>query len=110
MGDFRKLGANRNAVAINKAVSTGGSSPITISTVGDVTSGEVVTVDWSFYAPATASTTATAKVGSRATVALLAGMSVTGRYLVDWSISGGVLSATLNANGAVEDSATFWVF
>lgn len=110
MGDFRKLGANRNAVAINKAVSTGGSSPITIPTIGDSTSGEIVTVDWSFYTPAVASTTATAKVGSRATVALLAGMSVTGRFLVDWSISNGVLSATLDDAGAFDDSATFWVF
>jgi hypothetical protein len=109
MADFRKLGADRNAVAINKAVGSPGSGPVAIPSVGDVTAGEVVTVTWTVEAPVER-TKAVKLSHDRNTVALLAQVALNDRFIVEWSISGRELSATLNNDPSAGDTADFWVF
>jgi hypothetical protein len=107
MADFRKLGADRNAIAINKAVGSPGSGPIAIPVVDDVTTGQLFTVSW---VTDDTSDTATVAVGLRKTVALWAQVSIDNRYIMDVSISGTTLSVVLDSNGADGDTASFWVF
>lgn len=97
--DFRKLGTDRNSIAVAKAVgnviSPGG------IVVGDVVRGEVVTVSLS------ASTTGTASVKDRRVGALPLNQPFDDDQ-VQWDISGTTLTVTLLApkTGAMK----FWVF
>lgn len=100
---FRRLGSDRNSVAINKAVA----EPVNAvprPTVGDITNGQAVTLTWT-----EATQTVTQRVGSRAQYAIPTSVVTAGHYLENWSVSNGVLSVSLNT-GSIGDAVSFWVF
>jgi hypothetical protein len=99
MVDFRKLGTDRNAVAISKAMSPGIGTGGIIT--GDITRGEVVSVSVSD------STTGTASVKSRRTGALPLNQPFDDDQ-VQWAISGTALTVTLDTDNT--GTMKFWVF
>jgi hypothetical protein len=109
MVDFRRLGADRNAIAINKSVGEAGTGPQSYPTVGDVTNGEVITVTWTVEDPVER-TKMVRLSHDRNTVALLAQVTLDNRFIIEWGISGREFSATLNNNPSAGDTADFWVF
>jgi hypothetical protein len=111
MADFRKLGADRNSIAINKAVGGAITGPVRYPVTGDITTGEIVTVEWlDEPAPDWPSATSTARVGLRKTAALLAGYDTGGKDFDGWSLDGQILTVTLDIDGEEGDVADFWVF
>lgn len=98
--DYQKLGLDRAAQNIARAINNPGSSVVT----GDITRGEVVVVE--FKAPGAASAEATVK--TRRTGAIPLGMSYTGNVEYKWGFSGDKL--VVETNGTIEGSFTFWVF
>jgi hypothetical protein len=111
MADFRKLGADRNSIAINKAIGGPISGPVRYPVTGDITTGEIVRVEWESSPPLPASTpTATVIVGLRKVAALLSSYDTSGKDFDSWSIDGQTLTVTLDADGVDGDVADFWVF
>lgn len=98
MPDFKKLGLDRIAVNVAKTVGAGGGNLVT----GDIARGEVVEVTFS------ASTTGTATVSSRRTLALLGSVDLDTQAEYQWSIVDTTL--TVNLNAAKTGTMSFWVF
>jgi len=96
--DFQKLGLDRIAQNIARSVN----SPTGTLTTGDITRGDVVTVQF----PGT--TEASAKVKARRTGAILIDNPCTTADYRGHTISGGVL--TVKFSGNISDTLTFWVF
>lgn len=97
MGTFNRFNSNRDSINMAKAVNSPGSSV----TTGDITRGEIITVDLA------ATNEGTASVAPRRTGAVL--ISTTGGFAdYQWSISGTTL--TVGTSASVSTTFTFWVF
>jgi len=111
MKNFRRLGSDRNSVAINKATSPAPTGPVSHPVVGDVTTGSIYTATWhDDPAPDWPNAAASVNVGLRKTVALLASWDGGGRWIRSWSLDGQILTVNLNDNGVEGNYADFWVF
>lgn len=99
MADLRKLGLDRMATGISKAVG----APRGAVTTGDITSGEIVSVTF------VGSNSATANTSARRTGAIEIGRSIDADLeLIEVDTTNGLLTVTglQNTSGTI----TYWVF
>ena len=103
--DFRRLGSDRNSIAINRATGSPTTGPISYPVTGDIGNGEIFEI-----VVADAETTGEVRVGHRKIGALLIGLTwQTGDgSRIQWSITDDILS--LEQNNANDNTYTFWVF
>jgi hypothetical protein len=118
MGDFRKLGADRNSVAVNKAVGNPGIGPVRNPVTGAIANGSVVTAVWDGSLDPTKQPNGTpyganikvVSVPERSTGAIIIGVTgASSQFVQNWWLEGGSLFIYWNA---VTDGneVSFWVF
>ena len=103
MGDFRKLGTDRNSVAVNAATATPpyATNPV----VGDITKGSVVLVKLD------GTGAANVPVGVRKTGAVLLGTGEAGNIdTFAWTIVNGALDVTVTGTSVASVTLPFWLF
>ena len=98
--DFQKLGSDRFAQNIKRAVS----NPVGTINTGDVSKGTVVTVGPDFTGNSTSATVAPRRTGA----IMIARDGDSDTFLHSWTITGTTL--TVVQNNAVDTTYTFWVF